>query len=182
MSAAGAEQGFVPVGQGAGGGMSGEVRFEPLALAGGSFASAHVIAFAVQHDDVPGTQVVAVETVSGWAGRGAEILEIKEVTDGVEFVIAGSGPSARLGAAPGSVVAGEIFLRAVGIRQVAYSHDGARDLIEEFGGGLGAGEVAAVGDVTCTNERGGGRGISCISDLRRSDGCKGKRHEGREKE
>src|SRR6266852_610821 len=71
------EERLVPVGESACGGMRGEVRAQPFFLGRTGLAAAGILAFAIQHDDVPGAQFVAV--VSGFrvAGRGAKIVEIR---------------------------------------------------------------------------------------------------------
>ena len=67
-------------------------------------------------------------------------------------MVAGRRACAGFCAAPGPVVASEIVFRAVWIRQVTDSHDGAGDLIEELCSGFGARKLSAVGDVACTDQ------------------------------
>src|SRR5205814_10434184 len=54
-----AEQRVMPVGEGAIGRMRGEVGSEPLLLRGARVAAADRPAGAVEHDDVPGAEVIA---------------------------------------------------------------------------------------------------------------------------
>src|SRR5690349_2035605 len=134
--------------------MRGEVGTEPALLGRAGIAAAHVDAFAVEDDDVPGSQLIAVITGSGVASGSAKIVEIGSGGRGVELMIARGRARAGLHASPGLVVAGEIFFAAVGIGQVTDGDDGAGNLLEEFGGGFRSGKVAAIGDVAGADENG----------------------------
>src|SRR5688572_12738630 len=68
----GAKARVMHVGEGAGRGMGGEVAAQPLLL-GRAGTHADV---AVEHDDVPGPEVVAVVARGGVAGGTAEIVEV----------------------------------------------------------------------------------------------------------
>ena len=73
----------------------------------------------------------------------------------MKFVIAGGRPGTGFCTTPSLVVTDEILLRAIRIGEVADGHDGARELVEELGGGFRAGKVLAIGDVASTNENRG---------------------------
>src|SRR5229473_2434009 len=128
VGAAGTEERLVPIGERAGGGMRGEIGTQPFFLGRTGFAAADVLAFAVQHDDVPRSEFVAVVAGLWVAGSGAKIVEIGCCTSGMKLVIARCGPGARFYAAPGIVVAGKIFLAAVRIGEVADRHYGKGEL------------------------------------------------------
>jgi hypothetical protein len=109
VSAVGTEQRLVPIGEGASDGMRGEVRAQPFFLGRAGLTSVSVLAFTVQHDDVPLSELVAV--VAGFGGTGE-----------CEFMIASGGAGARFYAAPGFVVAiVELFFCAGGVSEVADS-------------------------------------------------------------
>src|SRR3981189_2045769 len=121
--------------------MRGEISTQPFFLGRTGFATADVLALAVQHDDVPRSEFVAVVASLRVTGGGSEIVEIGCRTSGMKLVIARCGPGARFYAAPGLVVAGEIFLAAVRIGEVADSHYSAGDLDEQFCGGFRSGKI-----------------------------------------
>jgi len=171
VRAAGTEERLVPVGESAGGGMRGEIGTKPFFLRRTGAAAANVGAFTVEDDDVPGCEIVAVVAGFGVARSGTEVIKVGSGTGRMKFVIAGSGAGTGLGAAPGLVVAAEIFGSAVGIGEVTGSEDCAGDLVEELGGGFGTGRVFAVGDIAGADED-GGLGVRLL-------GARGKR-QGRE--
>src|SRR5438046_10509980 len=70
----------------------------------------------------------------------------------MKLVVAGGRARAEFCAAPSLVVAREVFLAAIRIGEVAGDHDSPGDLVEQFGSGLGAGEILAVRDVACADE------------------------------
>src|SRR6266566_9912814 len=116
---------------------------------------------------MPGSEFVAVVAGLRVAGFCSEIVEVRCRTSGMKLVIAGCGAGAGFYAAPRFVVAGEVFLAAIRIGQVAYGHDSAADILEQFCRGFRAGKILAVGDVTRTDEDGRlirrrrGRGQNC---------------------
>src|SRR5690348_11799840 len=128
--------------------MRGEVGAKPSFLGRAGFASTNAVALAVQHHDVPRAEFVAVVAGLVTAGKRAEIFKVRRRTRGMELMIARCGARARPDAAPGFVVASEVFPAAVGISEVADSHDGSGNLVQQFGGGFRASKSPAVGDVT----------------------------------
>ena len=66
----GAPARVVPVGAHAASGVGGEVLLEPLVLLGARAAAADQLAVAVQHDEVPAAEVVAVPALAALPGRG----------------------------------------------------------------------------------------------------------------
>jgi len=150
VGAAGTEQRLVPIGECTSDRMRGKISAKPLFLWRAGFTAADVFAFAVQNDDVPGAEIVAV--VAGlWVARGsAKIIEIRRGCGRVKLMIAGRRARARLGAAPGFVITLEILFAAVWISKVARGEDRAGNLVEQFRGSFCAGGILAVGDVTGT--------------------------------
>lgn len=128
MRAAGTEQGLVPIGQRASYPMRGEVGAKPSFLGRASFASTNAVALAVQHHDVPGAEFVAVVAGLVTAGKDAEIFKVRRGTRGMELMIARRGARAGTSAAPGFVVASEVFLASVRLSEVADGHDGSGNL------------------------------------------------------
>src|SRR5437879_8766656 len=134
--------------------MGGEIRAQPFFLGRTGFTTADILAFAIEHDNVPGAEFVAVVTGLGVAGGGSKIIKVRRGSSGTKLVVAGGGASARLYAAPGLVVADEILLAAIRIGEVADSHDGAGDLVKELCRGLGTGKIVAISDIARADENG----------------------------
>jgi len=88
---AGTEKRLVPVSESTGGGMRGKIGAQPFFLGGTGFAAADVLAFAIQDDDVPRSEFVAVVAGLRVASGRAKIIEIRRGTGSVELVIAGAG-------------------------------------------------------------------------------------------
>src|SRR6266478_8774567 len=135
--------------------MGGEIGAQPFFLGRTGLTAADILALSIQHNDVPGSQFVAVVAGLGVTGSGAKIIKVRRRARGMKFVNAGGRPGTGFGAAPGLVVTDEILLRAIRIGEVADSHDGAGELVEELGGGFRAGKVLAIGDVASTDENRG---------------------------
>jgi hypothetical protein len=164
----GTEERLVPIGQGASDRVSGEIGAKPFFLGRTRFAAAYVFAFAVEHDDVPRTELVAVVAKLRISHGSTEVIKIRGRAGGVKFMIAGRGTRTRFYAAPGLVVAFEIFLAAIGISEVPRSEDRTGSFLEQLGGGFCAGEIPAIGDVARTDEDGGffgrrGGFLSCFT-------------------
>src|SRR3712207_3691351 len=137
----GQRAGFVLVG--------GEVRLEPPPLRRGSLtASWHLLAVAVEGDEVPGPYVEGVVALLGVSGGLPEVLEVPLGSLRVVVVVAGGGLGAALEAAPGGLVALlEVLGRPVRVGVVAKGeHRGAVDATDEPGGGIVA-LPAAIGYV-----------------------------------
>src|SRR6267154_195596 len=152
VGAARTEERFVPIGQLARGRMGGEIGAQPFFLGRTGFTAADILAFAIQHNDVPGSQFVAVVAGLWVTGGGAKIVEVRGGAGSMKFVIAGGRPGTGFCATPSLVVTDEILLAAIRIGEVADSHDGAGELVEELGGGFGAGKILTIGDVASTDE------------------------------
>src|SRR5438552_235005 len=75
--------------------MKPEISSQPLLLRGSRLAAADLAAVAVQHDHVPGTQVVAVVALLRVPRRGAEVLEVPACSRSHVFVVADRRMSAR---------------------------------------------------------------------------------------
>src|SRR5713226_9554290 len=135
--------------------MGGKIRAQPFFLGRTRFTATDILAFAIQHNNVPGSQFVAIVAGLWVTGSGAKIIEIRCPASGMKLVIAYCGAGARFYATPGLVVADKILFRAIGIGEVASGEDCARDLDEQLRSGFGAGKVLAIGDVTSPHENGG---------------------------
>lgn len=76
MFCTGTEKRIVPIRNRARHGMRSEIATQPHFLRRADVATPHFLALAIQYDDVPGTQVIAVVAGLGVSGRRAEVLEI----------------------------------------------------------------------------------------------------------
>src|SRR5260370_971714 len=110
VGAAGTEERLVPISKCTGGGVRGEIGAQPFLLRRTGFAAADVLAFAVQHDDVPCSEVVAVVAGLWVAGSGAKIIEVRRGAGGTKFMVARRRTRAGFRAAPSLALAGEMFL------------------------------------------------------------------------
>src|SRR5258708_25085363 len=104
--------------------MGGEIGAQPFFLGRTGFAAADILAFAIKQNDVPGSEFVAVIAGLWVTGSGTKIVEIRCPASGMKLVIAYCGAGARFYATPSLVVADKILFRAIGIGEVADSHDG----------------------------------------------------------
>src|SRR5829696_7684871 len=95
-----AEAGMVPVGQGAGGGMRGQIGAQPLLLGGALVTAAHLRAVGVEDHDVPTPQLVAVVALLGIPRRRPEVAEVVGRLRSQVLVVANSGAGAVLVPAP----------------------------------------------------------------------------------
>src|SRR5258705_13095228 len=105
MRAAGAEERFVEIGQRARWGMHSQVFMQPFALRGKFIAPAGFEAFAIQYDDMPAAELVAVVAFARFTGRCTKILEVICGAGGMKLVITRRWPSTILHASPVFVVA-----------------------------------------------------------------------------
>jgi hypothetical protein len=110
-------------------------------------------AIGVQHHDVPVAQIV---TVVAFAGGTRLRTPIFEITDGgaiVIFVTSQCGLRAVLEPAPGLLIAVPKLIGASSlVSQIPSSKDRAGNLLNQPGGGLGALEMLAAGDVARANQ------------------------------
>src|SRR4029450_5396686 len=101
---------------------------------------------------MPGSEVVAVVALRRVARERAPVAEVAGGTRCLVLVVPGSGPRARIVAAPGRRVIGrEIGGASVLVGKVAERSDRARDLVEKSSGLRGP--RARVGDVSGGDER-----------------------------
>src|SRR5229473_2324591 len=135
--------------------MGGEIGAQPFFLGRTRFTAADILAFAIQDDNVPRSQFIAVVAGLRVTGGGAKIVEIRGGAGSMKFVVAGGRPGTGFCTTPSLVVTDKILLAAIRIGEVADSHDGASELVEELGGGFRAGKVLAIGDVASTDENRG---------------------------
>ena len=138
---AGAEERVMHIGERATLRARGEIGAQPLFLR----RARGLRDVAVEGDDVPVAQVVAVVALRGIARRRAEIAEVPRRAGRAVLVVAGDRPGARLVPAPRGVVAvGVIGARPAGIGVVARQEHGAGDRVEQV-----CGEGVAVAGAVC---------------------------------
>ncbi len=156
MFRAGAEQRLVPVGESACRWVRLEVRAQPFFLRRPGVAAANFRTFAVQHDDVPGAQLVAVITLFWITGIRAEVVEVSSGAAGMKFMIANRWVCSGFLASPRGVIAfGKLLGRALFVSVVACGEYRARNRLEKLGGRFSAGKIRAVGNIARTDENNG---------------------------
>src|SRR5207247_2250777 len=137
--AARAEARVVPVGKSAARRVPGEVGTEPLLLRRAGRRGD----VAVEGDDVPRPDGVAVVPLPGVARERAEVRVIRRRGGAVVLVIARRRARARLVTSPGAVVAARVIGRTpVGIRVVARGEHDAGQRVEQRGVVFTAGDNA----------------------------------------
>ena len=130
-AARGDEAWLVPVGHRAAFAAGREVGPQPLHLSG----CRRYAEFAVQGDDVPAAEIVAVITLRGVTRRGAEVAVVASRVGSQILVVARHRLGAGLVSSPGRGVAiGEVAGRPVGIGVVPHGEHGARDVVEQVRG------------------------------------------------
>src|SRR2546425_11848854 len=107
----GAEARVMPVGERARRSMSRQVSAQPRLLPRARLAAAYSRAVAVDDDDVPGAELVAVVPAVRRTGGCAEVREVAGGAGGEVLVVAGSGMSARKETTPGRGVAVGVVAR-----------------------------------------------------------------------
>src|SRR5437588_7406310 len=119
--------------------MVGQVLLQPLDLCGLGVATANLVAFTVQRDDVPGPEFVAVISPGWISGSCSKIPGVCGCASAAVLVISRSRSCAVLEATPGhSVAVVELLIRAVRIRQVADSEHRAWNFFDKLCSGLRA--------------------------------------------
>src|SRR5258707_1201790 len=103
MRAAGAEQRLMPVRQRAGRWVSSQIGAQPPNLARTRVATPNVLAFAVQHNDVPRSQLITVIAILR-CRRRSEVIEVRPRAHDVKFVVTRCRPRSCLPATPRLVV------------------------------------------------------------------------------
>ena len=93
--------------------MRGEIRAQPLFFRGSRITTADVDALAVEGNDVPGSELIAVVARLGISGRLPKIREVVCRPMCVEFVIARRRTRAGFYAAPRPFVAIEVLLGSI---------------------------------------------------------------------
>src|SRR6266571_5258530 len=78
---------MMPIGERARRGMGGEVRLQPLLLRGASLAATDLLAVRVKHDQMPGTDVIAVVALGGIADRRSKVAVVAAGRLRVVFVV-----------------------------------------------------------------------------------------------
>src|SRR6266513_192242 len=143
-----AEPGVMPHREGAGDPVRGEGGAQPLLLRG---PGGDVIG-AVQHDDMPGAELVTVVTPAKRPGCRAEIVVVGGSGAGLVFMIPRRGACAPFLASPGRIVTvGVILIGAVGVGVVPQSENRSVFLIEPGRGFLIA-QRRTAGDVPGADE------------------------------
>ena len=143
---------MVPVGERARRRVCREVGAQPLLLRRAGHAAARLGAVAVERDEVPGAQVVAVVARAGLAGGGAEVAEVARCARRVVVMVAGDRIRVERLRAPRRRVPRRVLERAAfGVGVVAQREDGVPgDGVEQRCRRRGAGrrrrDVAGGGD------------------------------------
>src|SRR5207237_10070518 len=136
-----------------------EVRPKPQLLRR-SGRRRHVTVLRVQHDDVPGAEIVAVVVLAAVAGLLTPVPPRRIRIAQVVLVVPDRGFGTRLVTTPRwSVAVGVVGVRRIGIGVIANGEDGAGDGVEQRGGPLIAQEAPAVGDVARADEGYRPRGV-----------------------
>src|ERR1700723_822787 len=162
------KQRLVPIRQGADGGMLPQIRGQPLFFDGARLAPANFLALAIEHEDVPSTQFVAVEAFFRIARDGPEIIEIWSRSTGMKFVVADGWSSPRFVSPPGGIVAlGELLGGAFLIGIVARRENRARNRLQELRSRLGTGYISTVCNVPGPDQN----GITFARSLQRMSGA-----------
>lgn len=111
-------------------------------------AAADLLTVAVEGDDVPGPEIVAVVPGLWVASSLAEVAEVARRVLGLVVVVAGRRACPVLVSTPGRLVAvGELTRRALPVDVVTEGNDRSRDVVQESSRGL-VGLVVAARDVT----------------------------------
>ena len=158
----------MPVGQGAGAAVGGEVRRQPpahgavgAASIDGRVAEAALgrrVALGIVDNDVPGADVQAVIALGRITRRRPKIVEVPRPIQSVVLVVADGRDGAVLEAAPGGLVSpGEVAIGPVVVGQVPVGkHQGARVSVDQRRRGHTAAQVQveAVADISGPNQNG----------------------------
>src|SRR5690242_1008847 len=131
-------------------GVGGEIGLEPELL-GGAYGSRHEAVVAVQDDNVPGAQVLAVVALGRITGLCSPISEVRGRGGArVVVLVAEEWKRARLLRPPGRVETGLPGAGQIG--RVPQGEDGARDVGEQRGGGLGISGPVTPRDVSSPDQ------------------------------
>jgi len=133
--------------------MSAEVRTQPFFLLRALLASAYLVAFAVEHDDVPRPQVIAVVAFLWITRIRTEIVEVWRGAVGMKFVVSYRRKRSVFVASPGGLLAIPEFLRgAAFVSVVACGEYDAWNRVEKLRCGFSARQILASGNVTSSHE------------------------------
>src|SRR5712664_2731627 len=94
----------MPIRQGASHRMRRQIVLQPLHLRLTRVAAPHVPALAVEHYNVPSSQLITVVTALRIAGRGPEVVKVRRSSRCVKFMITGRWARPRLHATPSSLI------------------------------------------------------------------------------
>src|SRR5262245_39766637 len=127
---------MVPVGEYAGSRIGRQVGAQPLLL-WRSCLTADKRTIAVEHDNVPCPEVVAVIALVRVPGGGAEIIEVALGARRIILMVTGRRACTRQVTTPRGIVAiGVLGIRAVGVHRIAEGRNRPRDSVEQGGGVL----------------------------------------------
>lgn len=142
------------------GGVISEILPEPLRLLGSCIATADLRALAIQRDNVPLTQIVAVVLLVRIARRGAEVVDVTGRADAVVFMISRCRPRTVFKSSPGGAVAvSEVLIGSAGIGKVTDSEHSSWNFVDELCCGIRAGRIVQLAD-SGADEDGIGVGIA----------------------
>src|SRR5947207_15294157 len=111
-----------------------QIRAQPLLLGRAGLTATYEAAIAIDHNDMPGAQIVAVEALGRIASGGPKIGEVARRARRLVLVIAGCWAGARLMPAPCRIITGvELIERTIGIGVIAGGKDRASNHIQQLG-------------------------------------------------
>ena len=130
-----------------------QILAQPFFFDGTLLAPSDFGAFAIEHDDVPGSQFVAVIPSGRIARRSSEIIKVRSRAARMKFVVADRRARPRFLPAPRGVVAlGELLDGTALVSIIARGENGTRNAVKKFRRRFRAGKVCAIGDVTRTDK------------------------------
>src|SRR5207248_574089 len=104
-----AEARVVPVGKRAGRRIGSQIGAQPLLLRRTTLAAAHHGAVTIDHNDVPGSQIIAVVAARRVTGCRTEVAEVAGCAAGEIFVVAKGRVGAGFAATPGGIITVGVF-------------------------------------------------------------------------
>src|SRR5580700_3453046 len=130
-----------------------EVLAQPLLLSRSGSTAAHVGAFAVQNNNVPPGQIVAVVALPRIARSGSKVVDVPGCTVIVVLVVSGSRARTIFESPPSRPVAfRKLLIAAIWIRQVSGSEYCAWNVLDELGSSVCPRQVVTTCDVTGSHQ------------------------------
>ena len=133
--------------------MLGKVLAQPLLLRRSSSATSDLRTFAIQDDDVPLAEIVAVIGLVRITGCGAEIMRVSGRTAATVLVVPRCWPGTGFVPPPSRVVTlREIFFAPVRVSEISGSENRSWNLVEQLCGGFGTLKLTASGNIAGANQ------------------------------